>query len=45
MTTHPAGWYPDPMGRFEHRYYDGANWTDNVSTNGQPSTDPVHSPA
>jgi uncharacterized protein YxjI len=40
MTT-PAGWYPDPTSQFEHRYWDGAQWTDHVSTNGQAGTSPV----
>ena len=33
-------WYPDPWGRHEHRYYDGANWTEHVSSHGWPSVDP-----
>jgi hypothetical protein len=37
----PADWYPDPHGRFELRYHDGARWTDNVSTGGVVSKDPV----
>jgi len=24
----PAGWYPDPYGRAERRYWDGTRWTD-----------------
>src|SRR4051812_4193806 len=28
------GWYPDPLGRFEHRYWDGARWTEHVSRHG-----------
>jgi len=36
----PASWYDDPTGRFEHRYWDGATWTDHVSTAGVTSTDP-----
>ena len=31
-----AGWYPDPSGRFAQRYFDGAQWTDHVSSR-QPS--------
>jgi hypothetical protein len=41
MTENPAGWHPDPMGRHEHRYWDGTQWTDNVSDQGQMSMDPV----
>jgi hypothetical protein len=28
------GWYPDPMGRAEVRYWDGLRWTERVATNG-----------
>ncbi|MCU1602841.1 MAG: hypothetical protein JWO22_3550 [Frankiales bacterium] len=41
MTTPQAGWFPDPTGAFEHRWFDGQKWTDNVATNGQQSTSPV----
>ncbi len=41
MATTPANWYPDPMGRFELRYWDGAAWTEHVSTSGQQQTDPL----
>ena len=34
------GWYPDPFGRHEHRWYDGAQWSDQVASNGRQSTDP-----
>jgi len=37
----PAGWNTDPSGRFQLRYWDGAAWTDHVSTNGVQQTDPV----
>jgi hypothetical protein len=37
----PAGWYTDPMGRFQHRYWSGTAWTANVSTNGNTSQDPL----
>jgi len=36
----PAGWYPDPSGRFELRYWDGSRWTEHVSRAGQQYTDP-----
>lgn len=36
----PAGWHRDPFGRFEWRYWDGAQWTDHVATAGSQSTDP-----
>jgi hypothetical protein len=25
-----AGWHPDPLGRFDGRYYDGKQWTQHV---------------
>ncbi len=43
-TTPPASWYPDPTGRHELRWFDGTQWTDNVSNNGKPATDPVAMP-
>jgi uncharacterized protein YxjI len=36
----PAGWYADPLGRHQLRYYDGSQWTEHVSSNGQTSVDP-----
>ena len=30
----PAAWHPDPLGRYELRYWDGCRWTDHVSTAG-----------
>ncbi len=45
MTSKPApGWHPDPMGRFEHRYWDGSGWTEHVSTAGSQSSDPLSAP-
>lgn len=42
MSEQPAaGWYADPTSRFEHRYWDGATWTEHVSRNGQATTDPL----
>lgn len=40
VVTTPAGWYPDPSGRFEMRYWDGSAWTEHVSRQGQQFTDP-----
>lgn len=41
MSDIPAGWQPDPRGRHEYRYWDGKQWTDHVSDQGEVSTDPV----
>ena len=38
MTAVPAGWYPDPSGQFETRYWDGTAWTHHTAR-------PVNSPA
>ncbi|MFT4866542.1 MAG: hypothetical protein ACI8RE_002740 [Ilumatobacter sp.] len=35
----PAGWYADPSGRYELRYWDGNAWTEHVSRAGQQFTD------
>jgi uncharacterized protein YxjI len=37
---HAADWYPDPMGRHEYRYWDGAKWTEHVSSHGKQAIDP-----
>lgn len=39
--ANPAGWYGDPHGRFEQRYFDGTQWTEHVARNGVQSVDPV----
>jgi len=36
----PAGWYADPFGRHEARYFSGAVWTEHVSSHGRQGTDP-----
>jgi hypothetical protein len=41
MSTTPAGWYADPTGRSEHRYWDGSRWTEHVSNRGLAGTDPI----
>jgi hypothetical protein len=40
---HQPGWYPDPTGRFELRWFDGG-WTAHVSSGGRPGSDPVPNP-
>lgn len=39
-TTHDAGWYADPLGRAELRYFDGSQWTEHVSVGGEQQVDP-----
>jgi uncharacterized RDD family membrane protein YckC len=43
VTTpeNPARWAPDPLGRHQYRYWDGAQWTEHVSDDGLVSTDPL----
>jgi hypothetical protein len=40
----PAGWHPDPVGRYEYRYYNGTQWTADVSVNGSRFVDPAGVP-
>jgi putative membrane protein len=35
----PAGWFPDPGGRHEWRFWDGIGWTDQVGDAGQLTTE------
>jgi hypothetical protein len=37
----PAAWLADPTGRHQYRYWDGQHWTEDVSTNGMASKDPL----
>jgi hypothetical protein len=30
-----AGWYPDPTGRYEHRYHNGQDWTGDAADGGE----------
>lgn len=41
--SYPAqgAWAADPTGRHQMRWWDGARWTEQVSDNGVPSTDPM----
>ena len=44
MSEHPPGWHPDPSGRHELRWWDGATFTDQVADAGVTSTDPGTGP-
>ena len=44
-TMTPAGWYPDPSGRHDFRYWDGKGWSSQISDGGLGGTDPQLSPA
>jgi uncharacterized protein DUF2510 len=39
-TPPPAGWFADPSGEFQLRYWDGLRWTRHVSSDGAVATDP-----
>lgn len=39
--TTAKGWYPDPSGRHELRWWDGASWRDAVIDQGERSDDPL----
>lgn len=40
-ATEQPGWFPDPNGRHEHRYFNGRAWTADVADGGQRSIDPL----
>ena len=37
-----AGWFPDPTGRAEQRYFDGETWTEHIVRGGQQMIDRDH---
>lgn len=37
----PSGWFPDPHGRHDHRWFNGTAWTADVSDDGQRFIDPL----
>ena len=39
MAHQPSGWYTDPTGRYEYRYWNGTQWTTEVSSAGTSTTD------
>ena len=36
----PSGWFPDPHGRHDYRYFNGHSWTADVSDEGRRLVDP-----
>ena len=40
MSKQPNGWYNDPTSRYTYRYWNGAQWTTEVSSGGSAVTDP-----
>lgn len=38
-TNPAAGWYSDPAGHHQLRYWNGSTWTEHISDNGTPGTD------
>ena len=45
MAEHPAGWYRDPRGEAEQRYWDGSAWTDQTRPPVPPTASPPPSAA
>jgi len=41
MSAVPGGWYRDPTGRHELRYWDAARWTSYVADQGRQSNDSI----
>jgi Domain of unknown function (DUF4328)/Protein of unknown function (DUF2510) len=39
-----SGWYVDPVGHFDLRYWDGTQWTEHVSREGLPAIDHLNVP-
>lgn len=40
-SSRPSGWYADPMGRFDHRFWNGSAWTAHASQAGTLTVDPL----
>ncbi len=40
-TGAAPGWYADPMGRYDHRFFNGRSWTSDVASDGQRFVDPL----
>src|SRR5947207_3020695 len=44
MSSITSGWYPDPSGRFEQRFFDGNQWTAHVVRGGERLLDAPTTP-
>jgi hypothetical protein len=42
--TWAPGWFPDPIGRHDHRWWDGAAWTAHVADDGVAGLDAIDGP-
>src|SRR6056297_2060917 len=41
VTEARPGWYPDPTGRYAHRFHNGRDWTADVADGGRRYVDPL----
>lgn len=41
MAQQPGGWYTDPTSQYTYRYWNGTQWTNQVSSSGSTGTDPA----
>jgi hypothetical protein len=41
MSDHEPAWLPDPLSRNQLRWWNGAEWTDEVANSGNQSVDPI----
>lgn len=41
MAGKKEGWFNDPYGRFQQRYFNGKAWTEHVATGGEQQVDPL----
>ena len=39
VAVSPPAWHPDPSGRFHYRWWDGSEWTSQVSIDGHHLVD------
>jgi hypothetical protein len=40
MAHQPSGWYTDPTNKYSYRFWNGTQWTNQVSTGGNTGADP-----